>query len=131
MCSRSFGLVEQRKVSVDGAQQGFHNRALALENSLPFGAYTAGGDVAGFARVVTDGAMFAYLRDVLVLPAHRGRGLGLALCRRALEHPDLAAVNNWLLRSTDSKGLYARLGFTPVDGADDYMRRQTAPVAWR
>lgn len=102
----------------------------AVESSLPIGVYTPGGAVAGFCRVVTDGAMFAYLRDVLILPEHRGKGLGLALCRRALDHPDLARVNNWLLRTKDAQSLYARLGFAPVEQADGYMRRQTPPIAW-
>ncbi|WP_288950867.1 GNAT family N-acetyltransferase [uncultured Paracoccus sp.] len=102
----------------------------AVESSLPIGAYTTGGAIAGFCRVVTDGAMFAYLRDVLILPEHRGKGLGLALCQRALEHPDLARVNNWLLRTKDAQTLYARYGFTPVEKGEGYMRRQTAPVEW-
>ena len=66
-----------------------------------------------------------------ILPEHRGKGLGLALCRRALEHPDLARINNWLLRTKDAQALYARLGFGPVEMSEGYMRRQTAPVAWR
>lgn len=102
----------------------------AVENSLPIGAYTTDGAVAGFGRVVTDGAMFAYLRDVLVLPDHRGKGLGLALCRCALDHPDLARVSNWMLRTRDAQELYARFGFMPVEKADAYMRRQTASISW-
>lgn len=102
----------------------------AVENSLPVGAYTEDGAVAGFCRIVTDGAMFAYLRDVLILPAHRGKGLGLGLCRRALEHPDLARVNNWLLRTKDAQSLYARLGFTLVENGGGYMRRQTPAAVW-
>jgi hypothetical protein len=33
------------------------------------------GEQPGFARVVSDRALFAYLGDVFVLDAHRGRGL--------------------------------------------------------
>lgn len=96
--------------------------ARAVACSLPFGAYGPDGALAGFARVVTDGAMFAYLRDVFVLPAHRGRGLGRALGAAALDHPDLATVRNWMLATRDAHGVYAALGFAPV--ADPSMLMQ-------
>src|SRR3954471_17425807 len=47
----------------------------AIDNSLCLGLYE-GGSLAGFARVVTDRATFAYLCDVFVLPEAQGRGLG-------------------------------------------------------
>jgi GNAT superfamily N-acetyltransferase len=49
----------------------------SIEGSLCFGLYAPDGALAGFARAVTDGAVFAYLADVFVLDAHRGRGLGV------------------------------------------------------
>ena len=39
----------------------------AVRNSLCFGAYS-GGQQVGFARVVSDRAVFAYIMDVFVLP---------------------------------------------------------------
>ena len=47
----------------------------SLRQSLCFGLYGPDGQF-GLARVITDQATFAYLCDVYVLPAHRGRGLG-------------------------------------------------------
>jgi DNA-binding transcriptional LysR family regulator len=47
----------------------------ALARSLVIGAYAPDGQIAAFARVVTDYVVFAYLRDVFTLPAHRGKGL--------------------------------------------------------
>jgi GNAT superfamily N-acetyltransferase len=64
----------------------------------------------GFARVVSDGAAFAFLADVYVLPEHRGRGLGVELVREAVEggpHREL----RWLLGTADAHELYAKLGF--------------------
>ena len=55
----------------------------SIANSIPFGAYTAGRQVA-FARVVTDRAVFAYLADVFVVPDFRGQGISKALMRDPL-----------------------------------------------
>jgi ribosomal protein S18 acetylase RimI-like enzyme len=70
----------------------------------------SGEEQVGFARVVSDGEVFAYLADVYVLPAHRGRGLGLEVVREAVEggpHREL----RWVLGTADAHDFYARLGF--------------------
>ena len=85
----------------------------AIKNSLCFGAYVEGRQV-GFARVVTDRAVFAYLADVFVLPDHRGRGISRALVRVILDHPDLQNLRWFLLATRDAHGLYAKFGFTPL-----------------
>lgn len=61
----------------------------SIENSRAFGLYR-GGEQAGFARAVTDYARFAYLADVFVLEAHRGRGLGAWLVECVLHRPSYA-----------------------------------------
>jgi GNAT superfamily N-acetyltransferase len=71
---------------------------------------------------VTDGALFAYLRDVFVLPPHRGQGLGRALGAAAIAHPDLGTVRNWMLATRDAHGVYAPLGFRPVSEPAMYMQ---------
>lgn len=110
-----------------GVDEAVLRRAIAF--SLPFGAYAADGALAGFARVVTDGAVFAYLRDVFVLPEHRGQGLGRALGAAALDHPDLATVRNWMLATRDAHGVYAKLGFAPVADPSMYMQKRRVPAA--
>lgn len=77
------------------------------------GVYREGRQV-GFCRVGSDGATFAFLFDVYVLPEHRGRGLGVELVREAVElgpHRDL----RWFLKTRDAHGLYERFGFGPPD----------------
>jgi GNAT superfamily N-acetyltransferase len=86
----------------------------AIENSLPLGLFAADGSQAGFARVVTDRARFAWLADVFVLEPHRGRGLGIWLVDTALSHPDVAGIQV-VLRTADAHGLYDRFGFRPAD----------------
>ena len=84
--------------------------ARALAGSLSFGLYHADGQV-GLARFVTDRATFAYLADVFVLPAHRGRGLATWLVGTALTHPDLQGLRRMLLATRDMHALYAKVGF--------------------
>ena len=64
----------------------------------------------GFCRAVTDGVSFAYLADVYVLPAYRGRGLGEALVREMVEGAPFAD-RKWLLHTEDLHPLYRKLGF--------------------
>jgi GNAT superfamily N-acetyltransferase len=66
----------------------------------------------GFARAVSDGVTVAYLADVYVLPAYRGRGLGLALVREIVDggEGDWSEVR-WLLHTADAQGLYRKIGF--------------------
>jgi GNAT superfamily N-acetyltransferase len=79
--------------------------------SLCFGLYR-GEAQAGFARVVTDGATFAYLGDVFVLERHRGHGLGVWLIETVMGHPDLAGLRSVVLFTADAHGLYERFGFS-------------------
>ncbi len=63
----------------------------------------------GFCRAVSDGVSFAYLADVYVLPAYRGRGLGEALVREMVEGAQFQG--KWLLHTEDMHPLYRKLGF--------------------
>jgi GNAT superfamily N-acetyltransferase len=64
----------------------------------------------GFARALSDGVAFAYLADVYVLSAYRGRGLGLELVREMVENGPYAGCK-WLLHTGDAHELYRKLGF--------------------
>ncbi|GAB1858699.1 hypothetical protein MHTCC0001_35390 [Flavobacteriaceae bacterium MHTCC 0001] len=56
-----------------GKRKNYRSRKTAIEHSLCFGAYIDGKQI-GFARVVTDYMVFAYIMDVFILPDHRGNG---------------------------------------------------------
>src|SRR5947209_7412157 len=92
----------------------------SIRNSLCFGAFTGGRQV-GFARAITDRAVFAYLADVFVLPEHRGRGVGRLLIQAILDHPDLQGLRRFLLATKDAHGLYARFGFEPLQESKNYL----------
>ena len=85
----------------------------SIRNSLCFGGFADGRQVA-FARVITDRATFAYLADVFVVPELQGRGIGKALVRAVLKHPDLQNLKVVMLRTRDAHGLYSQFGFQPV-----------------
>jgi GNAT superfamily N-acetyltransferase len=99
----------------------------SIENSLPFGLYAPGGDQAGFARVLTDRAVFAHLADVFVLPEHRGRGLGVWLVETVLDHPELRGLRRFSLATEDAHGLYERFGFRPLARPDVHMAIERPP----
>ena len=92
----------------------------ALDNSLNFTALR-GSTIAGFARVVTDRATFAWLCDVFVLPPHRGHGVSRRLMDAVMTHPDLAGLRNFLLATRDAHGLYEKFGFTPLAEPQRWM----------
>jgi GNAT superfamily N-acetyltransferase len=75
---------------------------------------------AGFLRVVSDRTRFAYLCDVWVDAAHRGRGLGRWMVEHAVRHPDFVGCT-WLLATRDAHGVYEKLGFTPLPNPDRFM----------
>jgi len=83
---------------------------LVRESSRVLGLYRDGEQV-GFARAISDAATLAYLADVYVLPAHRGRGLGVELVREIVDGGPRWNVR-WLLHTADAQRLYAKLGFT-------------------
>lgn len=96
--------------------------ARAIANSLCVAVRHDGAQVA-LARVVTDRATFAYLADVYVLEAHRGRGLARAMVSWMHEHPDLQGLRRWLLMTLDAQALYGSLGWNPLAHPERAMER--------
>jgi len=100
--------------------------ARSIEHSLNVGAYDDGQLVA-YARLVTDHATFAWLCDVYVDPAHRGRGLGRALMDRVDVELAGLQVRRALLATADAHDLYAAYGFVPLDDPSRYLWRGYLP----
>lgn len=99
----------------------------SIAHSLSFGLYRHDQQI-GFARVVTDYATFAYLADVFVLEAERGRGLGKWLLAIIVAHPALQGLRRWLLATRDAHGLYQQAGFTPLLQPERWMERFNEPA---
>lgn len=92
----------------------------SVRGSLCFGLFSEREQI-GFARVITDRATFAYLCDVYVLEAHRGRGLSKWLMEVVLAHPDLQGLRRFLLATRDAHDLYWRYGFAPTARPERFM----------
>jgi GNAT superfamily N-acetyltransferase len=82
----------------------------SIEHSLPFGLYDRENQV-GFARVLTDYVVLAFLADVFVVPTHRGIGLGSWLVEVVTSLPELRLIRRWLLGTRDAHELYRTFGF--------------------
>ncbi len=85
------------------------------------GLYHAG-ELVGFARVVTDRAIFAMLADVFVLAEHRGKGLGAELVREAVDGGPYSHLR-WWLTTTEAEGLYQTVGFETSTAPPTVMLR--------
>jgi GNAT superfamily N-acetyltransferase len=92
----------------------------SIEHSMVFGMYH-GTQQAGFARVITDRATFAYISDVFILEPHRAKGLAQWLIDTILNHPELQGLRRWLLATRDAHTLYQKSGFAPLSAPERFM----------
>ncbi|NLR79762.1 GNAT family N-acetyltransferase [Chitinophaga eiseniae] len=99
----------------------------SVENSIPFGVYH-GQQQIGFARVITDNALFGYLADVYILTPHRGKGLSKLLMRIIMNHPVIKGLRRLLLITSDAHGLYRQFGFTEIPNPEKYMQVHIADL---
>jgi GNAT superfamily N-acetyltransferase len=95
--------------------------ARGFAGSVTFGVYRPDGAQVAIARAVTDLATFAWLCDVYVDRAERGRGLGTWLVGAARDELAARGVPRFLLATNDAHGVYAKLGFAPLTHPDRWM----------
>ena len=82
----------------------------SIENSILLSLFEDNIQI-GFARIVGDGATFAWLCDVFVSENYRGKCLGKFLMKCAMEHPSTNVRTN-LLGTKDAHGLYEKYGLS-------------------
>ncbi|MDE8564040.1 GNAT family N-acetyltransferase [Anoxybacillus rupiensis] len=126
MISTNHALIQMDRVCEFLAQSYWANQRerttiiKSIEHSLCFSLFHGQTQI-GFARVVTDGATFAYLCDVFIDEAYRGRELGKWLVECVLQHPDLLNIRRFLLVTKDAHGLYQPFGFEVLHEPDQFM----------
>ncbi|GAA4690958.1 Acetyltransferase (GNAT) family protein [Promicromonospora umidemergens] len=97
----------------------------AIAGSRPYGVFRSGtGEQVAFARVVTDGATFAWLADVIVDPGLRGQGIGKLLVAGVVADIEPLGLRRTLLATADAHGLYEQFGWAPVDDGYRWMERR-------
>lgn len=94
----------------------------SIDNSICFGIYLNNNQI-GFARVLTDKVVFAYLMDVFIIEEQRGRGYSKYFLNEILNHQEFNDVKKWLLATKDAHNLYKKFDFTTITNTDKWMER--------
>jgi GNAT superfamily N-acetyltransferase len=95
-----------------------------IDSSVCFGIYHKEQQI-GFARVVTDYVVFAYLMDVFIIEKHRGKGYSTLLIEAVMSEPSLKNIKIWQLATTDAHFLYQKFGFTALGHPEKMMEKIT------
>lgn len=96
---------------------------LCEEHSLGWVTARLDGELVGFANVLWDGLVHAWLQDVMVSPAQQRRGIGLRLVEQVRKGAKEAGCE-WLHVDFDDdvRGFYFdAAGFTPTNGGLFYL----------
>jgi GNAT superfamily N-acetyltransferase len=94
----------------------------AMAGSRNYAIFTVDTDTqVGFARVITDGATFAWLADVFVDGDWRGRGVGTELIRGIVDSLEPLGLKRFALFTADAHGLYEKFGFRSLPDSSGWM----------
>lgn len=93
-----------------------------IDASICFGIYLDEEQI-GFARVITDYVVFAYLMDVFIAEEHRGKGYSSILIDAMMKEPQLQEVKIWRLATSDAHFLYQKFGFTALAHPEKMMEK--------
>jgi GNAT superfamily N-acetyltransferase len=93
-----------------------------IDASICFGLYLNEKQI-GFARVITDYVVFAYVMDVFIDQKYRGKGYSSLLIEAVLNEPQLQKVTIWRLATRDAHFLYKKFGFTELVNPDRMMEK--------
>ena len=95
----------------------------AIDASFCFGIYLDDQQI-GFARVITDYVVFAYVMDVFITEEHRGKGYSSILIESMMNEPQLQKIQLWRLGTTDAHFLYQKFGFTSLQHPEKLMEKK-------
>lgn len=95
---------------------------IALKKSYVTFSVKDGDTVVGMARLLGDGAMSYYVKDLAVLPEYQGKGIGRLLVQAIDDYIktqmiDGTAVSVELMSSADKEDFYKKMGFVVCPNA--------------
>lgn len=114
------------KASYWGNYRSMEMTQTTIEQSMCFGVYSEKEGQLGFARVLTDHVVFAYIMDVIIFEPYQGKGLGKKLIRYILDQPEITNVHTVALKTKDAHKLYDAFGFQKVGNSDMWMAMDKA-----
>ncbi len=94
----------------------------SINNSFCFGIYKNENQI-GFARVITDFTVFAYLADVFIDESEQSKGYGRQLLQRIFSHKELKGLRRWHLLTGDAQKLYEKFGFSSPENPIRHMEK--------
>lgn len=101
----------------------------SIDNSVAYGLYAPDGTQAGFFRLVTDQATFAWLCDVYIAEEHRGKGMALWALNHVRDDILATGVYRIVLATSDAHGIYEKLGFTAPVEPEKWMELTLRKIA--
>jgi GNAT superfamily N-acetyltransferase len=93
----------------------------AVAHSHLYGVVDDAGVTVACLRVVTDESTFAWLCDVFVDAAHRGRGIGTWMVGEVTRYWTAAGVPRIVLATKDAHDVYASVGYAPLASPERFM----------
>lgn len=83
------------------------------------------GRAIGMGRAISDGTSDAWLQDIVVLPDHRGKGIGRAIVKALLDGcVQRGLVWVGIVAEPGTRGFYEPLGFLRLEGEPMVFRRK-------
>ena len=95
---------------------------ITIDSSFCFGIFLDEKQI-GFARVITDYVVFAYVMDVFIDENHRGKGFSSILIDAMIKEPKLQSVRIWRLATSDAHFLYEKFGFKLLAHPEKMMEK--------
>jgi GNAT superfamily N-acetyltransferase len=120
------------EITVDRVRQGEQRTAEAYDQVVAVARRESDGLFGGYTLVfLAHHADYVVQDDTLVMPEHRGHGLGMALKvamlrRLAAEHPERRVVHTWnAVENAFMQRINRELGFRPVERELEMQRKDT------
>jgi len=98
-------------------------QAIVDSNSDWFTARSIDGELLGMGRLITDGARYGFIVDVIIEASQQRNGIGTLIMEAIIEHCcslQLVSVNLW--PSKGKKPFYEGLGFLPLGSDQPLMK---------